>query len=427
MNTKTFKFIPFSIKQKQVLTWWTKESPHHKKDAIIADGAVRSGKSLIMSLSYIIWSMSEFNRCNFGMAGKTVGSFKRNVWFLLKVMLRGRGYSIKKLPELDSPNAFVISKNGIENYYYIFGGNDERSQDLVQGFTAAGFFFDEVVLQPKSFVNQACARCSVDGAKLWFNCNPQGPFHWFKLEWIDKAKELNALYLHFTMDDNPSLSKETIARYARLFSGVFFRRYILGLWVIAEGIIYDMFNPSIHIVKDYNPTEVINYEVGIDYGTGNPTAFILTAFRKSGKALAIKEYYWDSRKEGRQKTDAEYSQDLRAFLGDIHPTKIWVDPSAASFILQLKRDGFYNIKQADNSVLDGIRNVGRLLQERLLEILEGQCPNLEREMQSYSWDPKAAERGEDKPIKENDHACDALRYVLVNFGVKLRIGTINVR
>ena len=194
-----FTFKPFSKKQKQVLTWWCEDSPVKDKDGIIADGAIRSGKTLCMSLSYVLWAMSTFNMQNLGMAGKTIGSFRRNVLFWLKLMLRSRGY---KVADHRSDNMVEISKGDTVNFFYIFGGKDERSQDLIQGITLAGMFFDEVALMPESFVNQATGRCSVDGSKFWFNCNPDSPSHWFKINWIDKADEKKLIYLHFTMDDN---------------------------------------------------------------------------------------------------------------------------------------------------------------------------------------------------------------------------------
>ena len=180
-----FEFKPFSEKQKKVLTWWCESSPVKEKDGIIADGAIRSGKTLCMSLSYVIWAMSNFNMQNFGMSGKTIGSFRRNVLFWLKLMLRSRGY---KLVDHRTDNMVEITKGDNINFFYIFGGKDERSQDLIQGITLAGMFFDEVALMPESFVNQATGRCSVEGSKFWFNCNPDSPSHWFKVNWIDKCQ-----------------------------------------------------------------------------------------------------------------------------------------------------------------------------------------------------------------------------------------------
>ena len=180
----SFKFQPFSQKQKQILTWWVPTSPVKDYDGIIADGAIRSGKTVCMSLSYVLWAMTTFNGCNFGMCGKTIGSFRRNVLFWLKQMLKSRGF---KVVDHRSDNMLEISRGEVLNYFYIFGGKDESSQDLVQGITLAGVFFDEVALMPESFVDQATGRCSVDGSKYWFNCNPAGPYHWFKANWIDRA------------------------------------------------------------------------------------------------------------------------------------------------------------------------------------------------------------------------------------------------
>ena len=224
---RIFKFQPFSQKQRMVLNWWCKDSPVKDSDGIIADGAIRSGKTVSMSLSFIMWAMSSFNGENFAMCGKTIGSFRRNVLSGLKMMLHSRGYTVA---DHRADNLVIITKGDVTNYFYIFGGKDERSQDLIQGITLAGVFFDEVALMPESFVNQATGRCSVDGSKYWFNCNPDGPYHWFKADWIDKREEKHLLYLHFTMDDNLSLSEKIKERYRSMYTGVFYRRYILGLW-----------------------------------------------------------------------------------------------------------------------------------------------------------------------------------------------------
>lgn len=269
-----FAFKPFSVKQKQVLTWWCPNSPVKDKDGIIADGAIRSGKTLCMSLSYVLWAMESFNQQNFGMAGKTIGSFRRNVLFWLKMMLVSRGYSVV---DHRSDNLIVVSKGTTTNYFYIFGGKDERSQDLIQGITLAGMFFDEVALMPESFVNQATGRCSVTGSKFWFNCNPDNPRHWFKVNWVDKCKEKNIIYLHFTMDDNLSLSEKIKERYRSMYVGVFFKRYILGLWCVAEGLVYSMFSEERHVKKEHM-TGALTYVVSVDYGTVNPFSAGLWAF-----------------------------------------------------------------------------------------------------------------------------------------------------
>lgn len=428
---QTFHFSPFSRKQKQVLTWWCKDSPVHDKDGIIADGAIRSGKTVSMSLSFVMWAMSTFNGQNFAMCGKTIGSFRRNVLFWLKLMLKSRGYSVT---DRRADNLIVIRKGDAENYFYIFGGKDERSQDLIQGITLAGVFFDEVALMPESFVNQATGRCSVEGSKFWFNCNPDGPYHWFKVNWIDKStgylgkeqveqirkkaaeegkdpglKEI--LYLHFTMDDNLSLSEEIKARYRSMYIGVFFKRYILGLWSAAEGVIYDMFDPEKHVknIKEFFQVLINgNRYVSCDYGTQNATVFLLWNKGIDGKWYCIREYYYSGREKGKQKTDAEYADDLKKWLDGTRIRAMIVDPSAASFIAELRKRG-YKVIKANNDVLDGIRLVGMLLNLEML-IFSSSCTETIKEFASYIWDDKAAEHGEDKPVKQHDHGCDAVRY-----------------
>lgn len=399
-----FKFKPFSRKQKRILTWWVDTSAVKDKDGIIADGAIRSGKTLSMSLAYIMWAMAMFDGQNFGMAGKTIGSFRRNVLFWLRLMLLSRGYRYK---DHRTDNMLEVTKNGKTNYFYIFGGKDERSQDLIQGITLAGMFFDEVALMPESFVNQATGRCSVDGSKFWFNCNPDGPYHWFKLEWIDKLVEKNLIYLHFTMDDNLSLSERIKARYRSMYTGVFYKRYIEGLWTVAEGIIFDMFDKAKHVYNQLVQFTGENY-ISIDYGTQNATVFLLWQKGRDGIWYCTKEYHYSGREQKKQKTDKQYADDLLEFADGYRVKRVIVDPSAASFIAELRLRGF-NIKKAKNDVLDGIRTVGTLLNENKIKFHE-ECTNTIKEFSAYIWDKKAAERGEDKPTKENDHSMDAVRY-----------------
>ena len=270
-------------------------------------------------------------------------------------------------------NLIVITRGETTNNFYIFGGRDESSQDLIQGITLAGVFFDEVALMPESFVNQATGRCSVDGSKFWFNCNPSGPYHWFKVNWIDRAvgyigkeraAELrakdepvkNILYVHFVMDDNLSLSDEIKERYRNTYRGVFYKRYILGLWAMAEGVIYDMFDNEKH-VEDPNEfqTKLINSNryVSSDYGTQNATVFLLWNKGTDGVWYCIREYYYSGRDKGRQKTDAEYANDLESWLDGTEIKAVIVDPAAASFIAELRKRGFRVIK-AKNDVEDAI-------------------------------------------------------------------------
>ena len=417
-----FHFKPFSLKQRKVLNWWCDTSSVKDKDGIIADGAIRSGKTVCMSLSFVFWAMANYSDQNFAMCGKTIGSFRRNVLMILKLMLRSRGFQVA---DHRADNLVEISRNGVTNHFYIFGGKDESSQDLIQGITLAGVFFDEVALMPESFVNQATGRCSVDGSKYWFNCNPDGPYHWFKLNWLDKAKEKNLLVLHFTMEDNLSLSERIKERYRNMYTGVFFKRYILGLWAMAEGIIYDMFSEDRHVktILEYARQLIDGGRyVSIDYGTQNATAFLLWNKGRDGKWYCIREYYYSGRDKGAQKTDAEYAEDLKKFLDGTPVKAVIVDPSAASFIAELNKHGF-TVIQADNAVEDGIRLVATLLNTERIAFSQS-CKNTIMEFASYIWDPKAAERGEDKPIKQHDHAMDAVRYfcytILNNKAVRVR-------
>lgn len=417
-----FHFKPFSLKQRKVLNWWCDTSPVKDKDGIIADGAIRSGKTVCMSLSFVFWAMANYSDQNFAMCGKTIGSFRRNVLMILKLMLRSRGFQVA---DHRADNLVEISRNGVTNHFYIFGGKDESSQDLIQGITLAGVFFDEVALMPESFVNQATGRCSVDGSKYWFNCNPDGPYHWFKLNWLDKAKEKNLLVLHFTMEDNLSLSERIKERYRNMYTGVFFKRYILGLWAMAEGIIYDMFSEDRHVktILEYARQLIDGGRfVSIDYGTQNATVFLLWNKGRDGKWYCIREYYYSGRDKGIQKTDSEYAEDLIKFLDGTPAKAVIVDPSAASFIAELNKRGF-TVIQADNDIEDGIRLVATLLNTERIAFSQS-CKNTIMEFASYIWDPKAAERGEDKPIKQHDHAMDAVRYfcytILNNKTVRVR-------
>lgn len=384
-------------------------SPVHDHEGIICDGSIRSGKTVSEGISFFIWAFARFEEQNFALCGKTINSFRRNVWTWCKSLLRLRGYHIS---ESRDENKIIISYKGKTNYFYVFGGRDERSQDLIQGITLAGVLFDEVALMPESFVNQATGRCSVTGSKYWFNCNPDSPSHWFKKNWIDKAKDKNLLYLHFTMDDNLSLSEDIKERYKNLYVGVFFKRFILGLWVVAEGAIYDMFSEEENIYSDL-PKHIATYSdpvVAIDYGTTNPLAALL-CLEDDNKFRIHSEYYFNSRAEGYQKTDEQYLDDINKWLienlGTNPYPQLIVDPSAASFIVAARMRG-YRVKEADNSVLDGIRQVATMLARRIL-LINKNCKNLIREILGYVWDDSSKIEKE-KPLKMNDHAVDAMRY-----------------
>lgn len=408
-NNKTFNFRPFSMKQKKVLTWWCPSSPVKDMDGIIADGAIRSGKTLSMSLSYVLWAMETFNGQDFGMAGKTIGSFRRNVLRWLMVMLISRRCKIKYNR---SDNILVVTKGKVTNNFYIFGGKDEGSQDLVQGITCAGFFFDEVALMPESFVNQATGRCSVDGSKFWFNCNPDSPQHWFKLNWIDKAGEKKLLYLHFTMDDNLSLSERIKARYRGMYVGVFFKRYIEGIWCVAEGLVYSMFDPDVDgkHVKSKHISGAKEWVVSVDYGTVNPFSAGLWAF-DGWHAQKEAEYYYSSRETGIRRDDETHYQEIRKLIGNRRVEFIIVDPSAASFIETINKHGKYIAKGANNDVLDGIRVQTTFLNKEIISYYKD-CKASINEYGLYSWD---MENTEDKVVKEFDHCMDSDRYFCYTF------------
>ena len=402
-----FPFTPFSQKQLQVLSWWANDKLKDY-EAIICDGSVRAGKTVVMSLSYVLWSMTQFDGQQFGMAGKTIGSFRRNVLRPLRSMLESEGYLIR---DSRSDNMVTISKNGHTNYYFIFGGKDEASQDLVQGITLAGFFFDEVALMPESFVAQATSRLSVEGSKAWFNCNPDSPYHWFKLQWIDQLAKKNAIRIHFLMKDNPSLSEETLRRYDSMYSGVFYLRYILGQWAMADGLVYDNFDREKMVVDIPKEPVWEKQWISIDYGTQNATVFKLWSLFK-GTWYNNAEYYYSGRETGRQKTDEQYIDDLEDFFFEHDLSrknvKLIVDPSAASFKKALRNRGF-GVVNANNNVLDGVRFMMTQMNLGKMKWTEASQHTL-KEFGSYMWDKKAADRGEDAVVKEHDHCLDADRY-----------------
>lgn len=307
LKPAAFRFRQFSRKQKQVLTWYLPESGVSDADGIIADGAIRSGKTVCMALAFVQWSMQSFSGQNFGLCGKTVGSFRRNVLSVLKQMLGSRGYQVS---DCRSDNLVIISRGSVENYYYIFGGKDEGSQDLIQGITLAGILLDEVALMPESFVNQATGRCSVEGSKFWFNCNPEGPEHWFKKNWIDAREDKHLLYVQFTMEDNLSMSERIRERYRAMYTGIFYRRYILGEWCLAEGLIYE-FDPEKHVLAKL--PESGEWYISCDYGTLNPFSAGLWCVNR-GRAVRVKEYYHSGRDSGHQLTDEEYYQEIEKRL-----------------------------------------------------------------------------------------------------------------
>jgi len=390
------RFARLSPKQKRVMGWWRSRK---KWDAIICDGAVRSGKTACLGLSFFCWAMERFDGKAFALCGKTVGSVRRN---LLRELLPALGEMGFVCEHRISRSQLTVTLGERQNVFYLFGGKDEGSADLIQGLTLAGVLLDEVVLMPRSFVEQRCARCSVEGAKLWFSCNPEGPQHWFYKEWICRAQERNALYLHFTMKDNPALSEKVRKRYAQMFKGTFYRRFVLGEWVAAEGLVYDQFRE-----KDCPeaPGGVMErWCISCDYGTINPASFGLWGLR-DGVWYRVGEYYYDSKRSGRQLTDGEYAERLRRLAQGRDIWCVVVDPSAASFIEVLRREGWRVIK-AKNDVLSGIRITAELLRKGKLVICKG-CRDAIREFGLYRWQEDGTG---DRVRKQDDHAMDDIRY-----------------
>ena len=383
-----------SPKQKKILAF-----PYSKYDAIICDGAVRSGKTSLMMWAFVSWAMENFSGQSFGICGKTVDSCTKNIIVPFTVMtLAKEKYTLRWR---SSHKILEVRRGAVTNYFEVFGGKDESSYTLIQGRTLAGVLLDEVVLMPRSFVEQALTRCSVDGAKLWFSCNPDNPMHWFYTDWIKRARERNALYLHFEMTDNPGLSQKTLERYQTMFSGVFYDRYVRGKWCVAEGLVYDFGEDQI---TDDIP-QGGEYYISVDYGTLNPFSAGLWCI-DGGKAVRIAEYYYSGRDSKVQKTDEDYCDAIIELAGNKPVRHVIIDPSAASFITALRRRGNFSVREAKNDVLDGIRLTYRMLKNGQIKIHKN-CKDAIREFGLYRWDDKSTT---DKPIKENDHAMDDIRY-----------------
>ena len=400
------EFRSFSKKQLTVLSWWHERSPYRSYDGIICDGAVRSGKTTCMSLSFVSWAFHCFNEADFAFCGKTIASLKRNIICSLIPILRSLGFDCK---EKYTQNLIEIRFGKAMNRFYLFGGRDESSASLIQGMTLSGVLLDEVALMPRSFVEQALARCSPEGAKFWFNCNPENPMHWFYREWIKKCKEKNCLYLHFLMSNNPSLSPEVLKRYQSLYSGAFYERFVLGKWVAAEGLVYPEAARGSYTKKPPDGTAE-QYCISCDYGTVNPMSMGLWA--KHGETwYRENEYYYSSRREGKQLTDEEYYEALCRLAGKRKIEAVIVDPSAASFIQCIRRHGKFKALPAKNGVTDGIRKVHEALKQGIIRI-GPDCTDTLREFSLYRWEEGQTK---DVPKKENDHAMDDIRYFVSTY------------
>ena len=388
----------FSKRQLIAMTWGNR--PGLKEyDGILCDGAGRSGKTVSLGGGFFLWSMSSFRGQTFALCGKTVGAMRRNITDHLGDWLGG----ILQFRESFSQNKLVVrDRAGHENTYYLFGGRDESACQLIQGITLAGVLLDEAALMPQSFVQQACARCSVSGSKLWFSCNPEGPEHWLYRDFIQQAKAKNLLHLHFTMADNPALPDSIKARYETLYTGIFYRRFILGQWCMAEGLVYD-FDPALHVQQPPRPGG--RYYISVDYGTQNPFSAGLWQVC-GGKAYRLREFYYSGRDTGQMLTDEQYHEKLVELAGTLPVEQVIVDPSAASFIATIRQHGIFSVRKAKNEVLPGIRWVATLLQAGML-VISPQCRDAIREFGFYRWDESSQQ---DRVVKEHDHAMDDIRY-----------------
>ena len=403
-----------SNKQKQVLTFVA-----DKRNYLIADGSVRSGKTVVMSMSFIIWAMENFNKTNFAICGKTVAAAERNV---VHPLMNNESLPYR-FDYKAAKHVLMVGCDDVVNYFYIFGGNDERSASLIQGMTLAGALLDEVALMARSFVEQTMTRVlTYPNFKIFFNCNPDSPRHWFYEEWICKCEEKQAKHIHFLMNDNPIVTQAEIDKAETMFSGVFYSRYIKGEWVMADGLVYTVFDESSHLlnfsnkIKKLSKAEYDNfvntaeYYVSIDYGITNPFCALLWCVWKN-KAYCVSEYYYNIHEKNKpQLTDEEHYTNIDNWLikqgVDNKIEQIIIDPSATSFKQVISRHDKYSYCNADNSVIPGIAYTTGLFQRGLIFIDES-CENLVEEMGLYRWDMDAAT---DSVIKESDHACDAMRY-----------------
>jgi PBSX family phage terminase large subunit len=364
-------------------------------------GSVRSSKTWCSLVAWILFVGKYKGKGELLCCGNTERTIERNVYNPLRILLGNNCNYIKNRGEL-----YIFDKK-----IYCIGASDERSQDKIKGVTAGGAYVDEITTIPESFFTMLLSRLSEDDAQLIGTTNTDSPYHYLKANYLDRKDTLDLLDFKFLLDDNPFISKKYKVEIKKEYIGLWYKRFILAEWCVAEGSIYDFFDDK--YVKDKCPFEPDQKFIGIDYATGNPTAFLLIYSKLiNGKRYyhIEREYYWDSKKKQRQKTDSDYSSDLKDFINGEKIDGIYLDPSAASFALQLKRDGFYQLKDAINDVIDGIRTVATLYVTGRLTIGE-KCENYLKETYSYFWDPTAQKQGIDKPKKVNDHTQDAGRYV----------------
>lgn len=369
-------------------------------------GSVRSGKTIA---SLVWWADAVDRATGLGdlvMVGKTERTLERNALMPLQSMLGTDAVDIRR----GSGEAWILGKR-----VYTVGANDERAEQKIRGGTFEKVYGDELTLWPESFLRMTLSRLSVEGAQLGATTNPDSPAHYVKRDFIDRAGELNLRAFHFTLRDNETLAKEFLAALELEYTGLWKKRFIDGLWVMAEGAIWDAWDEDVHVVEAIpDDVRIVRWIVGLDYGTSNPFVALLIGVDQAGGYWVADELRWDSRKKGRQKSDAQYREDLAAWLqGHGHAVeRIYVDPSAASFIVECRRHGLDVVGPARNAVDDGLRHVATLIGQRRLHVVSTSSTRegLLAEIPSYSWDPKAQAKGVDEPLKVNDHGPDGLRY-----------------
>lgn len=370
-------------------------------------GSVSSGKT-ISSLIRWVEFCTNGAKGNLLMVGKTERTLKRNVIDVLGELMDGSGSLITRT----GSGEIQIGNRTI----YIVGANDERAEAKIRGLTLAGAYGDEVTLWSESFFNMLLSRLRVPNAQVFLTTNPDSPNHWLKKKFLDREDELDIKNFAFELNDNHTLDPKYVTSLKAEYSpasSLWYRRFINGEWVMAEGAVYDCFQKDTNVVQEL--PKMKEYWVGIDYGTTNPFCALLIGEGVDEKLYVIKEYYYDSAVGQKQLSDAEYSRELKTFLDGYDIKRMYIDPSAASFITQLWRDDHLGVAKANNAVNDGIRVVYNLLGSRKL-LIHNSCTKLIEELESYVWDVKQQERGEDKPLKRNDHAVDALRYACISLG-----------
>ena len=378
----------------------------------IWSGAVRSGKTIASLLAFLFALVRAPHNGIIFVVGRTIQTVERNLIEVLQQHTGPFGPISRYVHHTRGSNTAVI----LGRVVHLVGANDVTAEGRIRGATAALIYIDEATLIPEAFFTMCLSRLSVRGSKLLCTTNPDGPMHWLRQKFMLRP-ELNLRQWHFTLDDNPSLDPSYVRDLKAEYTGLFYRRFILGEWCLAEGAVYSSWDPDRHVVTDL-PIMSQWVALGIDYGTVNPFAAEMIGLGADGRLYVTSEYYYDSRAKMRELTDLQYANELIAWMGrvpvpgstlrGIRPRYVVLDPSAASFRRQLHNLGVTSV-HAKNDVMQGIRTVSSLLASGRLLVHES-CTGLIAEFPSYSWDPKAAEKGEDAPLKVDDHALDATRY-----------------